>query len=310
MLYKNKDYAAIVSAFENGGTSEIFEVKNENDRAFYSFIKRDISAEIFGVEHGQYFDIITPFDYGGIYCSSPAILPIFFEKFSAWCKENSIVSEFIRFDPCEVFDIKTISSYIEIKKINELIYIDLTIDFWQCYSKGRKSDIARVKKEACDIYETTIESFYPLYLDSMIRNKAHDYFYFYKDALQNLVNEKFARVFAIAINERLMSSIIILDDNDRSYYFLGASQTDMINTDANTVLLHEVALRLKSEGRQKFFLGGGREGVYNFKQRFSKKTLPYYIGCKIHNKEVYDDLVRLAGRDENNFFPKYREKII
>jgi hypothetical protein len=305
-LYKADEYAKIVACFETDGDACKFEIKLDNHYAYYNFIKRKIQK----FENEKFYDIITPFDYGGIYYSSIDILPLFFEKFSLWCKENYIVSEFLRFDPCATFDFNIFSYYIDVKKINDLIYVDLSIEFWNFYSKGRKSDIAKTKKLSYKVFESSIDFFYDIYIETMERNGSHDYFYFNKQALSLLVKNDFARVFSISIDNQVLSSIMILDDECHSYYFLGSSKSDTISLDANALLIHEVALVLKNENRKMFFLGGGRDGVYNFKQRFSKKTLPYYIGKKIHNQSVYDDLVKLANKSENNFFPQYREKII
>ena len=309
-LYFSQQYASIVSVFEKGGIANSFCIEKDGEYARYFFIKRDIAYEVEGLEKERYFDIVTPFDYGGISYSSVEILPYFFEEFSKWCKANAIVSEFVRFDPCRKFDIDSLSAFLEIIKINDLIYIDLQDDFWLNYSKGRRSDIAKAKKLSYSVVNTTVDVFHPIYIETMVRNGSNSYFYFSKQALDILVEQGFARVFGVFVEGRALSSIVILDDETHSYYFLVASSYETLSFDTNALLLHEVAMILKNEGKSLFFLGGGRQGVYDFKSRFSKKTAPYYIGRRIHNQEVYNELVKLTKHDKNNFFPQYREKII
>ncbi|XPV68877.1 MAG: hypothetical protein ACNI25_16450 [Halarcobacter sp.] len=309
MLYFSGRYSNIVESFE-GGVSGTFSFKEGKEFVKFNFIKRDISDKISFLDRGKYFDLISPFDYGGIEYSNPLVLESFFKAFSVWCEENQIISLFIRFAPMYNFDFDIIEKFIEIKKINELIYIDLSHDFWKDYSRGRKSNINRIKKMDYKVQLVDIEDFYPLYIESMKRNKAHAYYFFDKEVLYSLVKENIARLYGIYIEDKLVSTIMIFDDIDKSYYFLGGAITNKLVLDANAMLFHEVALILKEEGKTMFFLGGGRDGVYNFKQRFSKKTVPYYIGYKVYNTKIYNELINLTQRFGNQFFPQYREKII
>lgn len=309
-LYQTSRYTQIVSAFENAGKACYFEVQMGNEVAFYHFVKRDISSVVSSLNEGVYFDIITPFDYGGYFFTCKEIIPHFFEAFAQYCKEENIVSEFIRFCPMYNFDFETIKNYINVQKVNDLVYMDLEENFWNGYSKGRKSDIRQIQKKPYRVECIGVKDFYPLYQESMQRNKAHAYFDLNQDALQKLVDEAFARVFGIYVDETLVSSIMILDEATVSYYFLSATLDDFLKSHVNALLLHEIAIIVRNEGQKKFFLGGGRVGVYDFKRRFSQKTLPYFIGKKIHNQTIYDELVSLTKRQDNTFFPKYREKVI
>lgn len=309
-LYKNSRYAQIVSKFENSGEACYFEMKDGCEVASYHFIKRDIVSDSPHLKIAPCFDIVSPFDYGGYSFTCKEIIPHFFEAFSQYCQKENIVSEFIRFCPTYAFDFETIAQYVDLQKVNDLVYIDLCEDFWKGYSSGRKSDINQIQKKSYCFEEMEIQAFYSLYRETMARNQAHSYFYFDEGALQKLLDEKFARVFGLYVDDTLASSVIILDEENVSYYFLSATSNDFLSARSNTLLLHEVALMLQKEGQKKFFLGGGRAGVYDFKRRFSQKTVPYFIGKKIHNQRIYDDLVTLTKRNNNTFFPQYREKII
>jgi hypothetical protein len=309
-LYWNKDYAKCVETFEYGGVADSFKVQNGKDFVSFNFIKRDLSYIFDTLEKDTFFDITTPFDYGGFEYSNKDLLEIFFKEFTLFCEKNNIISSFIRFAPTYIFDVESVSKFMNIKKINDLIFIDLETDFWNNYSRGRKSNLNKINKLEFKINIIEIEKFYNLYLESMNRNNANKYFYFDKAILQNLVSSGFARVFGIFLEDRLISSIMILDEIDCSYYFLGASLTEKLSLDANAMLFHQISLLLQKEGQKKFFLGGGRAGVYEFKRRFSSSTLPYYIGMKIYNIDMYNKLVQLSQNQDNDFFPKYREKII
>jgi len=310
MVYQNDRYGAIVAALEQKAEFATFQIRDNSHYASYYFVKRDLSTVFSALEGGKYFDIITPFDYGGCFFTCKEIIPHFFEAFSQYCQEENIISEFIRFCPTYTFDFETIAQYIDLQKVNDLVYMDLCEDFWNGYSRGRKSDIAQAQKKCYCFEKINIHNFYTLYKETMVRNEAHSYFYFDQAVLQKLVDEKFARVFGIRVNGELVSSLIVLDEKETSYYFLSATANAFLSFRFNALLIHEVALMLQKEGQKKFFLGGGRAGVYDFKRRFSHKTLPYFIGKKIHNQSIYNDLVTLTKRQDNAFFPQYREKII
>lgn len=302
----SSDWIMIVSEFEDKGEAFYFYIEKKNEYCFYPFVRREIQ----NINNTMYYDIITPFDYGGMIYSNNSILNDFFQKFDEYCKSHNIVSEFIRFLPTYNFDIDTISNYMDISKVNDLIYIDLESNFWEGYSRGRKSNINRIKKLNFEIKDINIEEFYTLYTESMDRNEANQYFYFDIVALKRIVNNAFGRVFGIFIDNILISSMIVLVDESSAYYFLGATSTSNLSIDGNAMLFHSISLLLKNENKKLFFLGGGRKGVYEFKRRFSLKTFPYYIGKKIYNQTIYDELVKLNNKKDNNFFPKYREKII
>jgi hypothetical protein len=180
----------------------------------------------------------------------------------------------------------------------------LNIDFWKNYSRGRKSNINKISKMNYKVEIVKIEDFYSLYVETMQRNKANKYFYFDINVLKEVCVNGLARVFGIFLDNELVSSMMLLDEEDISYYFLGATSNSLLASHANAMLFHKVAMLLKEEKQEKFFLGGGRTGVYHFKKRFSKKTLPY---C---NENLYTELVEITNRKNNNFFPKYREKTI
>jgi len=45
-------------------------------------------------------------------------------------------------------------------------------------------------------------------------------------------------------------------------------------------------------GIRQFLLGGGPEGVLRYKKTFAANgTIPFYIGKKVHNQTVYDNIV-------------------
>ena len=81
---------------------------------------------------------------------------------------------------------------------------------------------------------------------------------------------------------------------------------------ANNLLLYEAMLFFKKKGVPIFDLQGGREGVYNFKKSFSKNRANFYTAGIVHNRSVYNELIRYkekyTGSGTFDFFPQYRLK--
>ena len=58
--------------------------------------------------------------------------------------------------------------------------------------------------------------------------------------------------------------------------------------------------------------GGGSYDLMKYKSKFSNNTIPYYIGRKVYNDNLYAELVNRTMKDMGidhdcvSFFPKYR----
>ncbi len=66
-----------------------------------------------------------------------------------------------------------------------------------------------------------------------------------------------------------------------------------------------------SFGYRTLYLGGGvgsgEDSLFRFKKSFFKGELNhFFIGKKIYNQEMYDELVGMRDVSETTFFPRYR----
>ena len=79
------------------------------------------------------------------------------------------------------------------------------------------------------------------------------------------------------------------------YHFAG-SKKEFLNLSPNNLLLWEGIKLGRNLGCKRMHLGGGREdseddNLLRFKGRYSSERNDFYIGKRIHNKEVYDRLI-------------------
>ena len=125
-IYFYEKYGKLYENIEKG-IVDIFNFKNDVGKIYYLFIKREIPLDIDG---GPWFDITTPYGYGGpiiIECEEgyeDELVLAFERSFSEYCKNNKIVSEFIRFHPI-IDNAKVFSSIYSIEHIRNTLGTDL-----------------------------------------------------------------------------------------------------------------------------------------------------------------------------------------
>ena len=101
------------------GNLEVFTFQTKNGKIIYKFLKREIDI----IDGQKYFDITTPYGYGGPLiilldreANREQVIEEFKKAFEKYCIENNIVSEFIRFHPIE-------KNYIGMEKYMDIEYI-------------------------------------------------------------------------------------------------------------------------------------------------------------------------------------------
>lgn len=303
----NKEWGTIVSQLDNGELN-FFSFSENQESVYFQYVKRDISKELTFLEEGKYYDIITPFDYGAFYYTSETILKKALQHFLCKCNEENIISAFFRFNPMINQNYEILNQYIDIISLQEHIVIDLNKEYQKEFSKRKKRNIKKAKQYSYRfVVDDCFHNFYNLYIETMLRVESSQYFQFSKDALKQLI--PFGKIFSIQFENRVVSSVFIIEDDETIFYFLGGTKREYLNFGFNSLLFDLVCEYYLGE-KKFFFLGGGNESLYQFKKEFSSQTKQFYIGKKIFNHELYTQLVKQTKREENSFFPQYREKIV
>ncbi len=141
----------------------------------------------------------------------------------------------------------------------------------------------------------------------MDRLNADAYFKFDKKVLEQ--QSDFGQIFSIYYDEKVVSSLFIIEDENEIYYVLGGTLSKYLTFGINSLLFELVCDFYKGK-KALFFLGGGKDGLYKYKSEFSQPSRPIYIGEKIFDKEIYDKLTIKTNQQNYNFFPQYRKKTI
>lgn len=331
-IYFREGYGRLYEDVE-GGVCESFVYRGDQGCVHHMFIKREIT------DSGGYCDLITPYGYGGPIITDPEgetgkgagaltesgrsrLVSEFKEAFSRYCLENRVVSEFIRFDPVtqNALDFKDMYSP---EYNRHTLGTDLTKDdpvasefTKNCRKKIRKAERGGITSEIVR-GPSDLGSFKAIYYDTMDRDKAAGYYYFkdsYFENLRALLGEDLLLITAYCEDRPVAAGIYFIDrENSVLHVHLSGTLKEYLYLSPAYVLRHQLVLWGKEQGFRLVHHGGGAssspdDSLYQFKKQFAGDCLlDFYIGRKIWDPEMYEELCRKRGVPEGTqFFPAYR----
>ncbi|MEF3302286.1 lipid II:glycine glycyltransferase FemX [Paenibacillus sp. GYB003] len=324
-IYFTSGYCQIYE--ENGeGLARMFVYSDQDGVVCYPFLLRRINdlpvIRALGLEK-DYFDISTPYGYGGPLSSvmDPAVRKRIFSHFSdafgEYCRDNNIIAEFVRFHPI----IKNYNDYEEVDPIflRNTISVDLLgtdQEIMQQFSAENRNRIRKAKKEGLQFVASDVKNldhFIRLYYSTMDRNNANSYYYFSDKFFINTVERLAGQIelFEVKLNDQILVSSLFMRYNKYAHYhFMGANKEYLRLAPVN-LLISEAAIWAKEQGCRHLHLGGGyigQDSLYRFKRTFNEKTaLDYYVGKKVHRPDLYNDLLTSLGIEaKSEYFPAYR----
>lgn len=309
-----------LKAFQGTGEEEpfLFYYNDGKNRGLNVAFKRDISNVhgLKGIGKNKYFDLITPYGYGGfIFDGNSKIIQ---EAYNDYCKNNRIVCEFVRFnlfaDAWKYYDGDTETRTHNIVRRLNIPLEDMIMDFKH---KVRKNIHAAERNGlVVEIHEkdkeTRLDDFLDIYYGTMQRNNAKDSFYFDKSFFEDINNmENNAAYFYVLSGDKVISTELVIYDKNNCYSYLGGTDSDYFPLRPNEILKYEIIKWAYTKNLKNFVLGGGYgsdDGIYNYKLGFDPNGVyDFYIGRKIFDRKLYDELCDLKGSDKNSqFFPSYR----
>ena len=304
------------------GEAYVFEFKNESGHVYHQFVKRVVPDKINGI---VYYDIVSNNGFNGpiVLTVDSAKKDIFLAEydtaFQQYCMDNNIVAEYVKFNPW-------LKNHLDFEKIyitkynNYTLYTDLTVsDFFkeEFCSKIRNQIRKSIKNGVhieFDFAGSSINEFNRLYKITIKKNNISKHFLFDISFLSKtfkiLENNQF--IINAIFEGKYISSAIFLNYGDYLHYHLCANDTQYYPLNANSLILYEACNWAQNNGKKQIHLGGAFSNeLFAFKKQFTKNGIcDYYVGTKIRNKVIYDDLVNLKlknGKINNrSFFPLYR----
>ena len=323
-IYFAPEYGRLYESHE-GGLCQAFTHRSGLGEVYFQYIRRPLDHfEGFS----EYSDIVTPYGYGGpIFLEAderdkPALSAEFGKAFREYCRENRIVSAFVRFHPLlgNAHDFRC--AFDEVLPIRKTVAIDLSKDiFFEEFDRTIRSSYKKAELRQLSVqYDTaleTMDAFASLYYALMDAKKTSDYYFFPGEYFENLkkLGDTVELVNAVLDGE-IVASVLYLKYNIFIHSHLTASTQAGNDCRAVEVIKSNRALRAKEEGFLWNHLGGGfsndsEDTLLRFKRKFSKgEPLDFHVGKCIYDQASYDALCAAssAGKAQTNggFFPLYR----
>ncbi len=300
-IYYSPEYYSLYQSYGDGEAC-CFVYEKDGDIALYPFLRNPITVLGYNLNR-EYYDIQGAYGYNGIIASdySTGFVNSFWESFDAMCKENDIVAEFSRFHPLLNNQLLA-SPKMKIFFNRHTVALDLTDDdIWmhQISSKNRNM-IRKAEKEGVTIVESDdYETFRKLYNGTMSDLHAEDYFFFppeyYSEYKQTFKDESLL-CFALYDGKVIAGSMFMYSD-DYAHYHLSARDREYSRYAANNLILWYGIQKAKERGCKWLHFGGGTTGddndsLFKFKREFSKTLGDFWIGKRVINQLVFDEIVR------------------
>ena len=299
-------------------------MQDDNNFVYYPFYLQEISLQ--HSSSTQLYDIVSPYGYSGPLINGDSNLASqFFDKFSQWCKENHVITEFIRYNPfLKNHSPAHASTTVELR--NKIIYVKLNRPIEEIkngFCSQHKRNLKKAIKGGLTFSEIDAEKhldeFIQMYYHTMEKVDAKTLYFFskeYFDTLYAVLKEHF-HLFAVYHDDNIIAMAICLSLKDKIHYHLGASRQDHLTMRPNNLLFPEIMRWSQEHGFGLFNLGGGLsmdDPLFQFKNGFSKTEGEFYCGKTIFNPEVYDQLNELKRQEKglsseefysSTFFPLY-----
>ncbi len=296
-----------------------YENKEESFKVLYPFILKEIPEELTKKFSDQaLYDIESPYGYGGpmIFSNdgyfyneerdpSNKYALIFTKEFLKWANENNIVAEFVRFNPMTMNHNLFVSHYsIELNR--KTVSINTTNDFKKMLSvatSARRRNYYKaldngIEAVWCSIKdEDAMMCFKELYNLTMNRLDADKYYYFSESYFNSLAEIPDQGLIGIALynKEIPIAASLFLFDEISAHYHLSGSDEEYKDLQGSAFLLWEAAKAAHEMGLEYLHLGGGLsllpdDKLFAFKKGFSSDIKEFYIGKRIINHGLYNDI--------------------
>jgi UDP-N-acetylbacillosamine alanyltransferase len=317
-IYYQRQYAEL---YVNAGESVLeFEFKR-GDFFFYNIaLKRPIMTIGNRVIDEGYYDIETPYGYGGYVSNSedPSFLKDAWDAYIQYCSDQKVIAEFIRFHPWSNVPLIFGEMLPFCMKDRQVCVVDVSKtkeERWAAYP-GKVRNILRRSGEVCEVsLSDDISTFEALYTQTMEKNQASDFYYFTHEYYQNLLACPGVKLLTVSHDEIVIAAGFFMFSGELAHYHLSANHPDWSRLNGNYLLLDAAFDLAREKGCQSFHLGGGRtnqsdDNLFRFKKKFASELKDFYLGGIVFNHDKVNGYSDLWDQEypskPNHFFLKYR----
>lgn len=318
-IYFKKSYGKLYEKIE-GGVVEEYYLNSPHGLIKNLFIKKEILS---GVAEGPYYDITTPYGYGGpiiLECKEgkkETLIKEYEAAFQKYCVENNIVHEFVRFHPiynnaadfdgCYDVQYKRQTIQTELSNTENPLLTE--------YSASCRKEIRQALKAGVEFKvihkPKDLEGFKRLYYTTMNRNAADSIYYFDDEYFDNCIRflQEYIVAVEVAYHGELIGMGISFACGENIHVHLTGTLKEYHHLSSATIIQYALMLWGRENGYKRIHHGGGRTGelddkLYLFKKKFGKKQeLVYYTGQRTWNVPVHHKLhgLKEAANGQMNF---------
>lgn len=297
-----------------GGEFEIFVYIEQNEIFIYPYIKLPFEQEKFK----GYFDLSSPYGYCGPYCTSESIFQEAEIAFIDYIK-NYCVTEFVRYHYLYNEQQKFTKQIHNIQN-RTIVTLNTTLDWdtiWtKEFSSTNRNLVRKLEKEKYNFFVTKekedLLGFTEMYYSTMKNVGASDFYYFDKELINRLYADLGEKIFLVKVEKEnvVYSYSLFFISGGIGTYYLSARNVNYPKIPATNFLLAKTAELLKEKGAFILNFGGGLTNekddfLFKFKSNFSKEKKEFFIGKRIFNNSIYNQLINdWIGLYGNNEYEK------
>ena len=217
-VYFRPEYYSLYQNYGDG-EAQCFIFEEDGNIALYPFLRNPISTLGYKMDK-EYYDIQGAYGYNGLIASTDDadFIADFWKEFDAYCEENDIVAEFMRFHPL-LNNQKLASPQMKTFYSRHTVALDLTDDdIWmhQISSKNRNM-IRKAEKEGVTIVESDdYETFRKLYDGTMTDLHAEVFYFFppsYYEEYKQTFKDKSMLCLAMLNGKVIAGSMFMFSDD-------------------------------------------------------------------------------------------------
>lgn len=278
----------------------------------------------------DHFDLISPWYYGGpIFTTENRTKRIelykkFRKEFPQICKERSVISEFMRFNPLfDNFFPEVDKGSLTLQGQSIVINVSWNLDRIRKDFKDRvKKNVHSGRNKGLEIEVTNDKNLYPIfkeiYLKTMKDINASNFYLFNNEFFDDILKtfEKDMIMYFVKWNGKRISGTVDLGRYGIIHDFLRGTLREYMKLNPNYILMVRMIEEAHKRGFKEFSIGGGRtnkpnDSLFFFKSSFSKDIRNSYVFKNVYDKKAYKSICneRKLGEclfDKASFFPEYR----
>lgn len=308
-----------------------FYVEHRQSIFFIPVIIRRIPAQF--AAPSDWKDICSPYGYPTpllVGPESPGLLNDFLEAFHSLCRENNIVTGFLRLHPLLPLDLEVLARHGDVVEHGETVYIDLSDsadDMWRQTCRNHRQDIRKLIRSGfqAEINQWSyFREFMSLYWSTMKRCCADDFYFFSEDYFWGLHTalETCMNLCTICSSEsKLAAAGLFTVVNGIMQAHLVGTADSFFEHAPSKLMFHHMRCWGKDQGIQVLHLGGGASSaggsLLKFKTGFSNRSANYHTCRMVFDEEKYHSLNRMwvqnTGQSDcvkNSHFPLYRQRVL